>query len=139
MASAAFIEPLPVVEYAAQLLGKDLLSRQLSDAVRIKGATIRWLTREQVLHVDENSTMKSVVEYFSEMYGFTIKYSHLHCLQVGNQKKANYLPMEACKIVEKQHYTKRLNEKQITALLKVTCQRPRDLENDILRSQHLKE
>ncbi|XP_052113985.1 protein argonaute 10-like [Arachis duranensis] len=77
MASAAFIEPLPVVEYAAQLLGKDLLSRQLSDADRIK----------------------------------------------------------ACKIVEKQHYTKRLNEKQITALVKVTCQRPRDLENDILQKQ----
>jgi len=38
--------------------------------------------------------MKSVVEYFKEMYGFTIQHSHLPCLQVGNQKKANYLPME---------------------------------------------
>ena len=36
MASAAFIEPLPVVEYVGQLLGKDVLSRQLSDADRIK-------------------------------------------------------------------------------------------------------
>ena len=44
--------------------------------------------------VDENSTMKSVVEYFQEMYGFTIQHGHLPCLQVGNQKKANYLPME---------------------------------------------
>lgn len=110
--------------------------------------------------VDDNSTMKSVVEYFQEMYGFTIQLTHLPCLQVGNQTKANYLPMEvrkasgnwrcyihikkfvksyvllvlqACKIVEGQRYTKRLNEKQITALLKVTCQRPRDRENDILR------
>ncbi|RYQ92044.1 hypothetical protein HN51_055611 [Arachis hypogaea] len=81
--------------------------------------------------------MKSVVEYFQEMYGFTIQYTHLPCLQVGNQNKANYLPMEACKIVEGQRYTKRLNEKQITALLKVTCQRPRDRKNDILRTvQH---
>lgn len=38
--------------------------------------------------------MKSVVEYFQEMYGFTIQCTHLPCLQVGNQKKANYLPME---------------------------------------------
>ena len=38
--------------------------------------------------------MKSVVEYFKEMYGFTIQHPHLPCLQVGNQKKANYLPME---------------------------------------------
>lgn len=104
--------------------------------------------------------MKSVVEYFQEMYGFTIQHSHLPCLQVGNQKKANYLPMEvgiehvsrldpapdrlvvktfgffllqACKIVEGQRYTKRLNEKQITSLLKVTCQRPREQEADILQ------
>ncbi|CAJ1977147.1 unnamed protein product [Sphenostylis stenocarpa] len=161
MASAAFIEPLPVVEFVGQLLGKDVMSRPLSDADRIKikkalrgvkvevthrGSVRRKYrvsgltsqpTRELVFPVDENSTMKSVVEYFQEMYGFTIQFTHLPCLQVGNQKKANYLPMEACKIVEGQRYTKRLNEKQITALLKVTCQRPRDRENDILRTiQH---
>ncbi|GAU15556.1 hypothetical protein TSUD_45930 [Trifolium subterraneum] len=36
LASAAFIEPLPVVEFVGQLLGKDVLSRPLSDADRIK-------------------------------------------------------------------------------------------------------
>ncbi|CAN0857208.1 Protein argonaute 10 [Linum grandiflorum] len=158
MASAAFIEPLPVVEYVAQLLGKDVLSRPLSDSDRVKikkafrgvkvevthrgnvrrkyrvsGLTAQP-TRELVFPVDDNSTMKSVVEYFQEMYGFTIQHTHLPCLTVGNQKKANYLPMEACKIVEGQRYSKRLNEKQITALLKVTCQRPRDRENDILQT-----
>ncbi|KAF5736794.1 Stabilizer of iron transporter SufD / Polynucleotidyl transferase isoform 1 [Tripterygium wilfordii] len=161
MASAAFIEPLPVIEFAGQLLGKDVLSRPLSDSDRVKikkalrGVKVEVThrgnvrrkyrvsgltsqpTRELVFPVDENSTMKSVVEYFQEMYGFTIQHSHLPCLQVGNQKKANYLPMEACKIVEGQRYTKRLNEKQITALLKVTCQRPRERENDILQTvQH---
>ncbi|KAJ4722546.1 Argonaute family protein [Melia azedarach] len=161
MASAAFIEPLPVIEFVAQLLGKDVLSRTLSDSDRVKikkalrgvkvevthrgnvrrkyrvsGLTTQP-TRELVFPVDDNSTMKSVVEYFQEMYGFTIQHTHLPCLQVGNQKKANYLPMEACKIVEGQRYTKRLNERQITALLKVTCQRPRDRENDILQTvQH---
>jgi len=44
--------------------------------------------------VDENMNMKSVVDYFQEMYGYTIIYSHLPCLQVGSQKKVNYLPME---------------------------------------------
>lgn len=161
MASAAFIEPLPVIEFVAQLLGKDALARPLSDADRIKikkglrgvkvevthRGTVRRKyrvsgltsqpTRELVFPIDDNNTMKSVVDYFQEMYGFTIQYTHLPCLQVGNQKKANYLPMEACKIVEGQRYTKRLNEKQITALLKVTCQRPRDRENDILQTvQH---
>ncbi|XWS39260.1 hypothetical protein CRYUN_Cryun18bG0035600 [Craigia yunnanensis] len=161
MASAAFIEPLPVIQFVAQLLGKDVLSRPLSDADRVKikkalrGVKVEVThrenvrrkyrvsgltsqpTRELVFPVDDNSTMKSVVEYFQEMYGFTIQHTHLPCLQVGNQRKANYLPMEACKIVEGQRYTKRLNERQITALLKVTCQRPRDRENDILQTvQH---
>ncbi|KAG2728154.1 hypothetical protein I3843_01G187300 [Carya illinoinensis] len=161
MASAAFIEPLPVIEFVAQLLGKDVLSRPLSDSDRVKikkalrgvkvevthRGTVRRKyrvsgltaqpTRELVFPVDDNSTMKSVVEYFQEMYGFTIQHAHLPCLQVGNQKKANYLPMEACKIVGGQLYTKRLNERQITAFLKVTCQRPRDRENDILQTvQH---
>lgn len=36
MASAAFIEPLPVIDYVAQLLGKDVLSRSLSDSDRVK-------------------------------------------------------------------------------------------------------
>ncbi|KAI4311295.1 hypothetical protein MLD38_036200 [Melastoma candidum] len=161
MASAAFIEPLPVMDFVAQLLGKDVLSRQLSDSDRIKtkkalrGVKVEVThrgnvrrkyrvsgltsqpTRELVFPVDDDSNMKSVVEYFQEMYGFTIQHTHLPCLQVGNQKKANYLPMEACKIVEGQRYTKRLNEKQITALLRFTCQRPRDREQDILHTvQH---
>ncbi|XP_017223229.1 protein argonaute 10 isoform X2 [Daucus carota subsp. sativus] len=161
MASAAFIEALPVIEFVAQLLGKDVLTKTLSDSDRVKvKKALRGLkvevthrghirrkyrvsgitsqpTRELVFPVDDNSNMKSVVEYFQEMYGFTIQHTHLPCLQVGNQRKANYLPLEACKIVEGQRYTKRLNEKQITALLKVTCQRPRDREHDILQTvQH---
>jgi len=43
------------------------------------------------------------------------------------------LKYQVCKIVEGQRYSKRLNEKQITALLKVTCQRPYEREKDILQ------
>ncbi|KAF9617010.1 hypothetical protein IFM89_033080 [Coptis chinensis] len=160
MSSASFMEPLPVIEFVVQILGKDILMRPLSDADRIKvrkalkgvkvevthrgsvrrkyrvsGLTIQP-TMELIFPVDEQMNMKSVVEYFREMYGFTIQHSHLPCLLVGNHKKANYLPMEACKIVEGQRYTKRLNDKQITSFLKFTCQRPRDQENDILQTVH---
>lgn len=41
--------------------------------------------------------------------------------------------IQVCKIVEGQRYSKRLNERQITALLKVTCQRPQEREYDILQ------
>lgn len=46
-----------------------------------------------------------------------------HCVQV-------------CKIVEGQRYSRRLNERQITALLKVTCQRPYEREHDIMQVRY---
>ncbi|KAL8166531.1 hypothetical protein V2J09_008030 [Rumex salicifolius] len=158
MSSTAFIEPLPVIEFVTQLLNKDVTSRPLSDADRVKikkalrgvkvevthrgnmrrkyrisGLTSQ-ATRELTFPVDERGTMKSVVQYFLETYGFVIQHTNWPCLQVGNQQRPNYLPMEVCKIVEGQRYSKRLNERQITALLKVTCQRPRDRELDIMQT-----
>ncbi|KAJ8490512.1 hypothetical protein OPV22_012233 [Ensete ventricosum] len=160
MSSTAFIEPLPVIDFVTQLLNRDVQSRPLSDADRVKikkalrgvkvevthrgnmrrkyrisGLTSQ-ATRELTFPVDERGTMKSVVQYFQETYGFTIQHTNWPCLQVGNQQRPNYLPMEVCKIVEGQRYSKRLNERQITALLKVTCQRPHDRELDIIETVH---
>lgn len=49
--------------------------------------------------VDERGTMKSVVQYFEETYGFTIQHTNWPCLQVGNQQRPNYLPMEVSDIL----------------------------------------
>ncbi|XP_020084253.1 protein argonaute 1B-like isoform X3 [Ananas comosus] len=160
MSSTAFIEPLPVIDFVVQLLNRDISARPLSDADRVKikkalrgvkvevthrgnmrrkyrisGLTSQ-ATRELTFPVDDRGTMKSVVQYFQETYGFNIQHTTLPCLQVGNQQRPNYLPMEVCKIVEGQRYSKRLNEKQITALLRVTCQRPQERELDILQTVH---
>ncbi|WRX18228.1 PAZ domain - like 4 [Theobroma cacao] len=160
MSSTAFIEPLPVIDFVTQLLNRDVSSRPLSDADRVKikkalrgvkvevthrgnmrrkyrisGLTSQ-ATRELTFPVDDRGTMKSVVEYFYETYGFIIQHTQWPCLQVGNQQRPNYLPMEVCKIVEGQRYSKRLNERQITALLKVTCQRPQEREYDIMKTVH---
>ncbi|ESQ30702.1 hypothetical protein EUTSA_v10011196mg [Eutrema salsugineum] len=161
MSSTAFIEALPVTEFVCQLLNRDIRSRPLSDADRVKikkalrGVKVEVThrgnmrrkyrisgltavaTRELTFPVDERNTQKSVVEYFYETYGFRIQHTQLPCLQVGNSNRPNYLPMEVCKIVEGQRYSKRLNERQITALLKVTCQRPLEREKDILRTVQL--
>ncbi|KAJ7297230.1 hypothetical protein O6H91_Y072000 [Diphasiastrum complanatum] len=157
MSSTAFIEPLPVTEFVAKLLNKDL-NRPLSDADRIKikkalrGVKVEVThrgnmrrkyrisgltsqpTQELMFPVDERGTLKSVIEYFRDTYGYVIRGQSLPCLQVGNQERPNYLPMEVCKIVEGQRYTKRLSERQVTALLKLTCQRPKDREYDILQT-----
>uniref|UniRef100_A0A1D1XWX4 Protein argonaute 1A n=1 Tax=Anthurium amnicola TaxID=1678845 RepID=A0A1D1XWX4_9ARAE len=160
MSSTAFIEPLPVIEFVTQLLNRDATDRPLSDADRVKikkalrgvkvevthrgnmrrkyrisGLTSQ-ATRELTFPVDDRGTMKYVVQYFRETYGFVIQHTTWPCLQVGNQQRPNYLPMEVCKIVEGQRYSKRLNERQITELLKVTCQRPYERERDILQTVH---
>ncbi|KAK9697061.1 hypothetical protein RND81_08G012500 [Saponaria officinalis] len=160
MSSTAFIEPLPVIDFVTHLLNRDVTSRPLSDSDRVKikkalrgvkvevthrgnmrrkyrisGLTSQ-ATRELTFPVDESGTMKSVVQYFYETYGFNIQHIQWPCLQVGNQQRPNYLPMEVCKIVEGQRYSKRLNERQITALLKVTCQRPQERERDIVQTVH---
>lgn len=158
MSSTAFIEPLPVVDFVSHLLGKDVTAVLLSDTDRVKikkslrGVRVEVThrgnmrrkyrivtltsqpTQELTFPMDDNLTMKSVVEYFRETYGISIQYTQLPCLQVGNQQRSNYLPMEVCKIVEGQRYSKKLNDKQITALLRVTCQRPQDRENGILQT-----
>jgi eukaryotic translation initiation factor 2C len=36
MSATAFIEPLPVIEFVAQLLNSDIHSRPLADAERVK-------------------------------------------------------------------------------------------------------
>ncbi|RLN07443.1 hypothetical protein C2845_PM11G20930 [Panicum miliaceum] len=121
MSATAFIEPLPVIEFVAQLLNSDIHSRPLSDAERVKikkalrGVKVEvthrgnmrrkyriselttQATRELTFPVDEGGTMKSVVQYFQETYGFAIQHTYLPCLQVGNQQRPNYLPMEIVK------------------------------------------
>ncbi|KAH8958404.1 hypothetical protein BDL97_06G022200 [Sphagnum fallax] len=157
MSSTAFIEPKPVLDFIHDLCNRHV-SGPLSDFDRSKIKKALHGVKVEVIHrgsmrrkyriagltkeatedlqfpVDEKGTLKSVTDYFRETYKFSIRYPKLPCLQVGNQQRPNYLPMEVCKIAEGQRYSKRLNDRQITALLKVTCQRPRDRENDILQT-----
>ncbi|KAF6150730.1 hypothetical protein GIB67_020813 [Kingdonia uniflora] len=162
MSSTSFIEPLPVIEFVCQLLNKDAF-RPLSDVDRVKimktlrgmkvevthqenlknirrkyrviGLTVQ-ATRDLTFSADESGTIKSVVQHFQEAYDIVLQHPHWPCLQVGNQQRPNYLPMEVCKIVEGQRYSKSLSEKQVTSLLKVTCQRPYDRECDIVKTVH---
>uniref|UniRef100_A0ACD5W5V3 Uncharacterized protein n=1 Tax=Avena sativa TaxID=4498 RepID=A0ACD5W5V3_AVESA len=157
MSATSFFEPLPVIDFVSQLLNTDIRSRPLSDAecVKIKkalkgvkvkvthrgniqrkyriSALTSQTTRELSFPVDQGGTVKSVIQYFQETYGFAIQHTHLPCLQVGNQQRPNYLPMEACKIVAGQRYSKRLNQIQIKALLEDSCQRPHDWERDLIQ------
>ncbi|GFY98311.1 Stabilizer of iron transporter SufD / Polynucleotidyl transferase [Actinidia rufa] len=124
MSATAFIEPLPVIEFVAQVLGKDVYSRPLSDADRVKVKKALRGVKVELLNTSKRCT------------GLPFNIPIFLASQVGSSRKVNYLPMEACKIVEGQRYTKRLNDRQITSLLKFACQRPHEQEMDILETIH---
>ncbi|KAL2536180.1 Protein argonaute 5 [Forsythia ovata] len=154
MSARAFFEPILVTEFVANYLRRDL-TRPLSDQDRIKvKRTLRGVrvelnhmehvkrykisgvstlaAQQLMFSLDESGTKISVVQYFRQKYNIVLKYPHLPAIQAGSDTKPVYFPMEICKIVDGQRYSRKLNEKQVTALLKATCQRPQQRERSIV-------
>ncbi|XP_027910145.1 protein argonaute 5 [Vigna unguiculata] len=152
VSARAFYEPIPVLDFISKNFRLDL-RRPLHDQDRVKikkalrgvkvqvnhGQNIRrykvsGLSKEPLralMFTDDNGTKKSVPQYFQEKYNISLQYTQLSALQAGSDTKPIFLPMELCQIVAGQRYTKKLNEDQVTALLRATCQRPRDREDSI--------
>lgn len=80
---------------------------------------------------DDLGAKTSVVQYYRDRYQINLSFPSLPALQAGSDAKPVYLPMELCKIAPGQRYVKKLNEKQVTAMLRATCQRPPDREQSI--------
>ncbi|KAL4195795.1 hypothetical protein AMTRI_Chr04g242840 [Amborella trichopoda] len=152
MSSTSFYDPIPVIGFVCNLLKQDY-PKQLSDQERVKvkkalrGVNIKVThtkrryrvsgvtqesTSQLVFHNEEQGTDTTVVKYFMEKYNIRLKHVYLPALEVGNGRRAIHIPMELCEIVEGQHYKKKLNEKQVTALLRASCQRPRDREQNCI-------
>ncbi|KAI9076228.1 hypothetical protein K1719_041801 [Acacia pycnantha] len=153
VSARAFYENIFVTEFIAKHFNFNF-SRRLSDQDRIKVKralrrvkvefTNGHVTRsymitgiskeplsELMFTLDDKKTKTTVVRYFHEKYNVELKYLSLPAIQAGNDAKPIYLPMELCKIAAGQRYSKKLNERQVTALLRATCQRPLDRENEI--------
>ena len=60
------------------------------------------------------------------------RYPHLPCLQVGQEQKHTYLPMEVCNLVAGQRCIKRLTDQQTAKMIRATAKRAPDRENEIL-------
>ncbi|KAL3622952.1 argonaute 5 [Castilleja foliolosa] len=153
MSARAFYEPIYVSDYVGKYINKDL-TRPLSDQDRLKIKRALKGIRVEINHqghikrhkitgvsteptqqimfsLDESGATISVVQYFRQKYNIVLKYPYLPAIQAGSSTKSIYLPMEVCKIVDGQRYSKKLNERQVTSLLKATCQRPPDRERSI--------
>ncbi|RLM86725.1 hypothetical protein C2845_PM04G04760 [Panicum miliaceum] len=79
-----------------------------------------------------NDGTLTVVQYFKQRYKYRLKYTAWPCLQSGNDSKPIYLPMEVCEIIEGQKYSRKLSDTQVASILKATCKRPQERENNII-------
>ncbi|KAM5584344.1 protein argonaute 5 [Rosa sericea] len=155
ISARAFYDPILVTEFIKKHFGYRDLSRGLSDrdclklkknlkgikvtlsyggnrSYRITGVSVQPLS-QLTFTLEDNQTRVSVVQYYREKYNISLKQVALPALQAGNDSRPAYLPMELASIVPGQRYTKRLNEKQVTNVLRATCQRPRERESNILK------
>ncbi|BAF12824.2 Os03g0682200 [Oryza sativa Japonica Group] len=84
------------------------------------------------LMFDLDGNRISVVQYFKKQYNYSLKHVNWPCLQAGSDSRPKYLPMEVCSILEGQRYSKKLNEHQVTNILRMTCERPAQRESSII-------
>nr|QCD25890.1 argonaute 5 [Helianthus tuberosus] len=156
MSARAFYEPRLVSDFIGEFLNKDLARSPLTDQERIKvkralrgvrvevhrenymrrykvqGLTIQPIN--QLTFPDETGAVISVVQYFRNKYNVHLRYPLLPAIQAGTDAKPTYLPTEICWLAGGQRYGLKLNEKQVTNLLRATCQRPRDREESIMKT-----
>ncbi|KAJ1397794.1 Ribonuclease H-like superfamily [Sesbania bispinosa] len=134
VSARAFYEPVLVTEFIAKHFRLNF-SRPLSDQDRVKVKKalrgIKVILSHGKFTLDDKRTKVSVVQYFREKYNIVLECLALPALQAGSDTKPIYLPMELCQITAGQRYTKRLNEEQVTNLLRATCQRPHERQNYI--------
>ncbi|KAF0908875.1 hypothetical protein E2562_028754 [Oryza meyeriana var. granulata] len=160
ISSTAFFKPINVVEYVKKCLstphnanGPDP-RRSLSDIDRLKlkkalrgvrvetthqqGKSSKYkittITSEPLsqLNFPLNGATQTVTQYFSQRYKYKLQYTSWPCLQSGSTSSPIYLPMEVCTIIEGQRYSKKLSDKQVTGILRSTCQPPRKREQKII-------
>lgn len=74
------------------------------------------------LQLDNGQTVEcTVAKYFLDKYKMKLRYPHLPCLQVGQEHKHTYLPLEVCNIVAGQRCIKKLTDMQTSTMIKATA------------------
>ncbi|KAL8146423.1 hypothetical protein AgCh_004241 [Apium graveolens] len=155
MSARAFYEPILVSAFVHKFLNLRDVDRALSDMDRVKlkkalrGIRVEfshgdYMRRYKVLSIstqplrqltfkDETGVSMHVADYFRKKYKIILTQTSLPALNAGTDAKPIYMPMEVCRIVKGQRCAKKLNERQVTSLLRATCQRPSDREASIMQ------
>ncbi|GAB2263070.1 hypothetical protein Droror1_Dr00004067 [Drosera rotundifolia] len=144
-----FYAPIKAHDFVSEYLGKRM-SGPLSDLERVKvkralkGITVEtsyrgYVKRFKVVGISSKKVTEelfsndagaevSVSQYFWTKYQIKLEFKFLPCILVGQEKRPTCIPMELCTIGAGQRYLKKLNEKQVSNMLKATCERPLDKE-----------
>lgn len=161
VSATAFYKAQPVVEFMCEVLDIRDINEQrkpLTDSQRvkftkeIKGLKIEIthcgsmrrkyrvcnVTRRPAqlqsfpLQLDNGQTVEcTVAKYFLDKYKMKLRYPHLPCLQVGQEHKHTYLPLEVCNIVAGQRCIKKLTDMQTSTMIKATARSAPDREREI--------
>ncbi|GMY09800.1 protein argonaute 16 [Fagus crenata] len=92
-------------------------------------------------NANEGETLEiTVYDYFSKHCAIELEYSaYLPCVDVGKPKRPNYVPLELCKLISLQRYTKSLSSVQRASLVEKSRQKPQDrirTLTDAVRNYH---
>ncbi|TQE03982.1 hypothetical protein C1H46_010353 [Malus baccata] len=110
---------------------KVALPNRENRSYKITGVSMEPLSKLTFTLEDKSRT--SVVQYYHKRYNIVLRDVAMPALQSGSDSNPVYLPMELCSVVAGQRYTKKLNERQVTALLTATCQRPGERQRSIAK------
>lgn len=84
------------------------------------------------LQLENGQTVECTVsKYFLDKYKMKLQYPHLPCLQVGQEHKHTYLPLEVCNVVAGQRCIKKLTDLQTSTMIKATARSAPDREREI--------
>ncbi|XP_067318615.1 protein argonaute-1-like isoform X3 [Anolis sagrei] len=163
VSATAFYKAQPVIEFMCEVLDIRNIDEQpkpLTDSQRvrftkeIKGLKVEVthcgqmkrkyrvcnVTRRPASHqtfplqLESGQTVEcTVTQYFKQKYNLQLKYPHLPCLQVGQEQKHTYLPLEVCNIVAGQRCIKKLTDNQTSTMIKATARSAPDRQEEISR------
>jgi len=159
VSATAFYKAQPVTDFLCEMLDLrgSLGNTQLNDTQRsrlakeLKGLKVEIthsevarkyrvcnLTRRSAqmqlfpLQLESGQTVEcTVAKFFQDKYGIKLQYPGLPCLQVGQEHKHTYLPMEVCRIVAGQRCLKKLTDMQTSTMIKATARSAPDREREI--------
>jgi len=169
VSATAFYKSQPVIDFLCEILDIQSIqehNKPLNDAQRvkftkeIKGLKIEIthcgpmrrkyrvcnVTRRPAhtqtfpLQLESGQSLEcTVAKYFHDKHHIKLLHPHLPCLQVGQEQKHTYLPLEVCNIVAGQRCIKKLTDMQTSTMIKATARsapdREREINNLVLRAR----